>query len=359
MLPIEPKQRLDARSTAEMTVEELSRLKAALESSKTIGRYEYENRPKRGNLVFRFVPLLLLYMLLESRATTYRGAVRNLSDQDCVFLGLVDRKGRPKRPSYATLNGFVNRRLPKIMDSIGSEIVAVMLAMCPKLIITIDSTPAQASRYNYDADYSPYYEIRMDKCHILMVNGYPLFMIQSSGNAHDNPFAEPLIRMLAGHDISGKEIEIYVDGGYDAFLTYAVAYMITGAVMRSNQGTDAAYSGVDGKKIMDAYAGMWKTKGFDPHKKRDIDFMLRFLFRNGEQELVGKYLRDRSMDLEKEEGRPTVRFVCETMHRSMKRWIELNIFRIRKATKALRMRCRFLCVQLLSVLFVGYLDAKA
>lgn len=356
MLPMDPKQRLCVRSTAEMTVEELTHLRTFLESSEAIGKYEWENRPKRGGVIFRFVPLLLLYILMESRKSTYRGIVKNLTDDDCMRLGLVDGKGRPRRPSAPTLNGFVNGHLPKIIDRISGETVSVILRTSSKLIITVDSTPAQASRYNYDADYDPYYEIRMDKCHMLMVNGYPLFMIQSSGNAHDNPFAEPLIRMLSGYDLAGKEIEIYVDGGYDAFLTYAVAYMVTGRVMRCNQRTDAVYSGTDDEKILAEYNNMWKLKGYDPHKKNDIGFMLRFLFRGGEQELVGKYLRDRSMDLEKEESRPSVRFVCETMHRSMKRWIELNIFRLRKATKELRMKCRFLCVQMLSLLFRGYLE---
>jgi len=356
MLPISFEHRLCSRSTAEMTVEELVRLKKVLESSDVIRKYEWENRPKRGGTVFGIVSLLLLYLLMESRKTTYRGSVKNLSDEDCTLLGLADREGRPRRPSAATLNGFVNKRLPDIMEGIGREIVSVILGMSSKLIVTIDSTPAQASRYNYDADYSPYYEIRMDKCHILMVNGYPLFMIQSSGNAGDNPFAEPLIGMLAGYSIKGKEIEIYVDGAYDAFLTYAAAYMATGRVMRCSYGNDAVYSGTDDKKIRDVYARMWKTNGFDSHKKNDIDFMLRFLFHNGEQELVGKYLRDRCMDMDKEKGKPPVRFVCETMHRSMKRWINLDIFRIRKATKVLRMKCRFLCVQMLSLLFKGYLE---
>jgi hypothetical protein len=359
MLPVNSKYRLDVRSTAEMTVGDLAHLKAVLESSEAVKGYERENRPERGGLVFGFVPLFLLYLLMECRKTTYRGVVKNLSDDDCMRLGLTDRNGRPKRPSSATLNGFVNKRLPDAMGGIGKEMAAAVIGMSPKLIITIDSTPLQASRYNYDADYSPYYEIRMDKCHMLMVNGYPMFMIQSGGNAGDNPFAEPLVRMLSGYEIGGKDIEIYVDGGYDAFLTYAAAYMVTGAVMRCNQGADAVRSGVGGGKIRGAYARMWKAEGYDPYKKNDTDFMLRFLFMNGEQELVGRYLRDRSMDLDEEESKPSTRFVCETMHRSMKRWVAFDIFRIRRATKALRIRCRFLCVQMLSLLFRGYMDADA
>jgi hypothetical protein len=339
-----------------MTVNELAVLGTSLRSSEAIRKYEYDGRPKGGGIVYGFVPLFLLYILMECRKSTYRGIVKNLSDDDCICLGLTDRKGIAKRPSAATLNNFVNNKLAKISGEIGKEIVSVVLRLSSRVIITIDSTPAEASRYNRDADFNPYYNIRMDKCHIIMINGYPLFMVQSNGNAGDNLYAEQLIRSLSGSDLSGKSIEIYVDGGYDAFLTYAVAYMVTGSVMRCNQGVDAVYSGVDDACIRERYARMWKLKGFDAHKKNDTDFMLRFLFRNGEEELVGKYLRDKSMRLDGTEGKTSVRFVCETMHRSMKRWIDLNILRIRKATKIIRMKCRFLCTQLLSMLFTGYLE---
>ena len=356
MLLIE--RRLDARSTAEMTVDDLALLGTTLNSSETIKKYEFDNRPKRGGTIFGLVPMFLLYILMECRKTTYRGVVKNLSDHDCVCLGLTDRKGRPKRPSAATLNGFVNKKLVKISDIIGKETVSAVLRTSSKLIITIDSTPAEASRYNFDADFNPYYNVRMDKCHIIMVNGFPMFMVQSRGNDGDNPYAETLIRMLSGCDLGGKEIEIHLDGAYDAFLTFAVAYMVTGVIMRCNIRSYAVYSGVDDEKLRDEYAGMWKKKGFDPHRKNDVDFMLRFLFRNGKEELAGQYIRDRSMELDKKEERTTARFVCETMHRSMKRWIDFSIFRIRRATKLVRMRCRFLCVQLLSTLFREYLDTS-
>ena len=100
--------RLDVRSSEDMRVDELCRLRAALESSDVVSRFEYEHRPKRGDRKFSFVSLMLLYLYMECRKSTYRGVIRNLSDHDCVCLGLVDDDGRPRRPSDATRNAFVH-----------------------------------------------------------------------------------------------------------------------------------------------------------------------------------------------------------------------------------------------------------
>jgi hypothetical protein len=357
MLLIEEAQRLDSRSTAEMTVDELARLRATLESSEAIGRIERAGRPRRGGVIFGFVPLLLLYMLMESRRTTYRGAVRNLSDRDCACLGLpLGSDGRHRRPSAATLNGFANHALAEAAEEIGREVSAAALAAMDSPVVTLDSTPLQASRYNFDADYSPHYEIRMYKAHMAMADGFPVAMIHSGGNAHDNPFAAPLVEGLCRARRGIWASAFHADGQYDAFLTYAHVYVRTGAVMRCNQGVDAVRSGVDADRIAEEYARMWREKGYDPHRKGDLDFMLRFLHRHGKGELVGMHLRDRSMGLDAAEEGAGGRHVCETVHRAMKRWMAFDAFRVVRRTMAARMRCRFLCLQLLATLFKGYAE---
>jgi hypothetical protein len=356
MLLVKSKHRLDVRSTAEMTVGELVMLKGTLESSDVVSRHVYDKRPKRGCRTFGFIPLFLLYILMECRKTTYRGIVRNLSDDDCVRLGLVGADGAPRRPSAATLNVFVNRTLAHIAEKIGDEFASAVMNVSNGCVNTMDSMPVEANRYNDDADFSVHYDVRMDKAHMLMVGGYPLFMVQSNGNDHDNPFAGPLLsniqRVCPGYTTD----EFHADGSYDAFGTYAQVYLSTGAIMRCYHRSDAVMSGVDGDMLRDTYAKMWRTKGFDPHRKNDTDFVLRFLHRNGKEELVGRYLRDRSMELSEREGRTGVRRVCETVHRAMKRWVDFRTVGLRRRTRSVRMRCRFLCVQLLSVLFRGYLD---
>jgi len=356
MLLTRKNDRLDSRSTEELTIDELIRLKATLESSETIERYERMNRPKRGGVVFGFVPLLLLYLFMECRKTTYRGVVRNLNAHECECLGFPrSGNGRCRRPSAATLNHFVNHVLAHLDEEIGIEVAREVLNECG-LLFTIDSTPLQASRYNFNADFNVHYNIRMDKAHIIMAGGFPVAMIQSGGNAGDSPFCIPLVRRACGISHGLMINEFHADGAYDAFRTYAHVYIATGAVMRCNQGTDAVCSGVDDERIRKEYNGMWKTDGYDPHMKNDVDFMLRFLYRHGNVELVGRYIRDRSMELDEKEGKTNARHVCETVHRAMKRWIEFSIFRLVKGTKTIRTRCRFLCLQLLATLFKGYTE---
>ena len=238
--------------------------------------------------------------------------------------------------------------------AISDEFASAVLKTIPVSSYTLDSTPLQASRYNTDAVLNPHYSIRMDKAHILMADGYPLYQIHSGGGAHDGPFAAPLIDRLPGAGPAPGKMEFYTDGGYDSFRTYAKVYLATGSVMRCNYGLNALHHGMGENAIRKKYTGMWKKEGYDPHRKDDLDFMLRFLCRHGQERLVGMHLRDRSMLLP-ETGR-NVRQVCETMHRAMKRWVDFSIFRLVKRTRQARVRCRFLCLQLLSVLFKGYVD---
>ena len=58
---------------------------------------------------------------------------------------------------------------------------------------TIDSTPTEASRYNFDAEFNGHYMVRMDKMHIVMVDGMPLFMVPTDGNTGDNEPVDDLL----------------------------------------------------------------------------------------------------------------------------------------------------------------------
>jgi len=138
---------------------------------------------------------------------------------------------------------------------------------------------------------NPHYSIRMDKAHILMPDGYPLNCIHSGGGANDNPFASRLVDRLSPVDGA----TFHADGAYDAFLTYTNVYQVTGAVMRCNHGSNTLFHGVDEHVIRRRYGRMWRLEGYDSERKDDLDFVLRFLCQHGEEVLVGKHLRDRSM----------------------------------------------------------------
>jgi len=315
--------------------------------------------------MFRFLSLLLLYFLMEIRRTSFRGVVENLSAEDCSAVGLPMKDGMHVRPSAATLNGFVNRWLPMMFDDAGEEIaVAVLRCMkrAKRLIVTMDSTPLEASKSNRFTDFNTHYKIKMDKCHIIMVNGFPLFMVQSSGNAGDNPFAEELIRkldtLLAKANVPRKNIDVYADGAYDSVLTHAHVYIVTGAVMKCTHRCTAVFSGVNRDVITAEYGKLWKVNGFRPEKKSDVDFMLRFIYRHGDKETVGSYIRNLSMKDETEQKmsgvKDTSRQVCETVHNGMKQWLDFTVRRLRNSTKHDRIRCRFLCIQFLMTIFEEY-----
>ncbi len=48
------------------------------------------------------------------------------------------------------------------------------------------------------------------------------------------------------------------------------------------------------------------------------------------------------------------RQVCESAHRAVKRWLDFDIRGLRRTTRKVRIKCRFLFLQLLSTLFKGF-----
>ena len=53
-------------------------------------------------------------------------------------------------------------------------------------------------------------------------------------------------------------------------------------------------------------------------------------------------------------GKDTHRQVCESAHRAFKRWLDFDIRGLRRSTRKVRVKCRFLFLQLLSTLFKGF-----
>jgi hypothetical protein len=353
MLLIKEQFRLGVRSTEEMDIGGFSLIRVSLESSSVISEFETSRRPRHGGRLYPFVPMFMLYLLMECRKTTFRGIVRGLSDRECACLGLPhDGKGRFAVPSPSTLCHFANHVLPGISEKLGDELCKAVLGSAGDRTVTMDSTPAEASRYNTDADFNPHYCVKMDKAHILMCNGFPVKMIQTRGNAHDNPIAAELVFRMG--DLGIRSARVLADGSYDAVATYIDVYIATGCVLRCNRRTGSVYSGTGEKEIAEAYSSLHRAEGYDPERKRDMDFMLRFLYHNGRMETAGEYLRDISMNLDGKEGPPKGRWVCECVHRAMKRWIDFSIFGLWEKHKESRMKCRFLCIQFLSMLFKGY-----
>lgn len=350
MLLLKDISRTEARSTKELSVDELSLLRAELESSKAVAEADRGSRPNRGGIMYPFVSLVLLAIWKEIKNQTYKGVLKNLDNHDLICLG------HKRKPSVGTLFHFVTRMLPKFCDSIGDELSEAVLKAMDDRFFTIDSTPLEAERYNFDAKFNPYYEIRMDKSHILMISGFPLKQIHTDGLTGDCPRARMLVDMMKGMGYDRREGDVLLtDGAYDNFVLYADVWIATGTVMACNHAVNARFhADVDDVGILKEFNSLHDVPGYDPEMKHDVDEVLRFLCKNGKKEVVGIYLRNISMlNSEEYDGKDTRRQVCESAHRAFKRWMSFDIRGLKKVTRKVRIKCRFLFLQLLSTLFKG------
>jgi len=336
-------------------------LRVSLETSEAVAAAENARRPRRGGIVFGYVQMILLYLFMEVNRCKFATAVTKVTDEELAAMGFPVADGKVRRPSVGTLNGFVVHALPSFVLDISNNIAAAWLsAKEGARVITVDSTPLDASPYNRDCDYSPHYERRMDKAHIIMADGFPLAMEWTSGNTADSPMFPVLVdrvnRLGAG---VREEDALMADGAYSGFSNFSCAYMKTGIVLNTNLAVNAvAHPEATWPKVQAAYSQLRREEGFDPNRKNDRDFVLRFLVRHGRDTLVGMYLRNmfhlEHIRMRIAGVRDTRRTVCETVHHSMKSWIRMNVIRLTHKTRGDRVACKFLCVQLLSMLFKGY-----
>ena len=127
---------------------------------------------------------------------------------------------------------FVTRVLPKYCEDIRDELKEAVLKKTGTRVFTIDPTPLEAGRYNFQAKYNSHYEIKMDKSHTLMASGFPMIQIHTDGLAADCPIAKSPLYRLRGIRF-GKRCDdvILTDGAYDSFVLYADAWMATGYVV--------------------------------------------------------------------------------------------------------------------------------
>ncbi len=146
MLLLNELSRLEGMSTKELSIDELSMLRVELESSMAIKELEGRRRPKRGGVMYSFVSLLLLAMWKEVRGQTHKGVLNSLGNHDLICLDLK------RKPSVGTLCHFVTRVLPKHCEDIGDELTEAVLKSIDSRVYTIDSTPLEAGRYNFQAN---------------------------------------------------------------------------------------------------------------------------------------------------------------------------------------------------------------
>lgn len=344
--------RVQSRSTAELTAEELGRLFGPLSGSETVKEYKREHRPKGGAAVYDIVSMLLLYFLMECRRQTYRGITKLITAEEALSLGFPMKDGGVRVPGASTLNEFVNKALmPKLRDGLSREFGAYFIKTSEEGIMTADSTPNEASPKDLSADFNVHYNTRMYKTHMIMTDGMPVCMSFTKGNAGDNPRLHGLLTECAGMGAGRNNTSVFMaDGGYDAFGSFADVWELIG--VRPVIGTDSGsvyHEEASPEGIDKAVNRLWRKGG---HKNMTMPQKLGLLYRNGKKELAGKFLRNMALTDPVRDIRLRDRKICEIAHSAMKQWVDFSVRGIRIKNREGMIGCRFLCIQALCALFV-------
>ena len=298
MFIIKEYDRVYARSTALLTRKNLAQIKTVLDSSETFIEAEKKRMTKKGHCTFSLVQLFMVYLLYETKKTTLKGVIKELSSKICQVLDLPKVNGRYRKPSYNHLCDFKNYILPTFFDDFSKEYIVSMInnekVLGHELLITIDSTPAEASRYNCSAIYNLHYSIRLDKSPNITVCGTTLDMIPSDGLDHDCNYLLPLISRLSTLPLGDLSTsKVMMDGGYDTKECFYECYKHTCTIPMINFRENAVYNpDASWENIQRKYSKMYKLERYDAYKKNDERYVLSFLYNHGKSDLVGSYLRN-------------------------------------------------------------------
>ena len=141
---------------------------------------------------------------MEIKKLTFEGLTEALDGRGGQVvlknLGMPKGKnGRLQRPSNAWISTFRNHDYMYFRHELDRELRDTVLPKGRKnhVLLTCDSTPAEASRYSKWAQYNVHYEVRMCKVHIIMADGVPLVWDVTNGNAGDNPEFRKLLKRFS------------------------------------------------------------------------------------------------------------------------------------------------------------------
>lgn len=359
-IPME--QRVKIRSTGRLSAKKMLPLREMLESSQTLYDYDRQRARPYGELKFSAVDMMIICLFMEIKKLTFEGLTEALDGRGGQVvlknLGMPKGKnGRFQRPSNAWISTFRNHDYMYFRHELDRELRDTVLPKGRKnhVLLTCDSTPAEASRYSKWAQYNVHYEVRMCKVHIIMADGVPLVWDVTNGNASDNPEFRKLLKRLDGARMTDSYM--LTDGGYDSFESYADVYSSTGLVMSSNNGVNAVFhEEATWNKLLRLYNGMSKETDFKPSKYVSKDYILKFLMRHGHRERVGWFLRNLDMRRGKEIHREHARrrHVCETVHRAMKRWLNFDVRGLWRKYAGRRLMLKMVFCTMLCMFFQPY-----
>lgn len=357
MLDLPTRHCFDKRSTGKISAKGMRPLIDILESSATLFRFDRERARAKGALKYTATQMITITMFIEIKKLTYdsyetlvhgRGGQRILKN-----LGMpVGPDGRYLAPSRGWISTFRNHEYSFFRYDLEREMQDSILQRFREggasITLTMDSSPLEASRYSEWADFNPHYNIKMAKAHIMMIRGIPLFYTFTNGNVGDCPEFMELLDRYDGVLLKGARI--LSDGSYASHEAYLKVFRKTGVVMSSNLRYDAVFhEEATYDKLVRAYNKLHKEPDFVPLKHTNPDHMLRYLSSHGYAEKVGWFLRNLDLSrgdrIHREDS--LKRHVCETVHRAMKRWVDLDVRGLHKkyVGKHLQMKM-FICTML-------------
>jgi hypothetical protein len=354
MLVSNIKDRIKVRSTKKLNDKGIAKIAETVGSFESIQRYDRQHVPKRGRRTFPFLCLIMFCIYLEIMGLTYDA---DISQNKLKAMGMpYDRTmGTYLRPSPARISHFINHEWPLMRDPVSSEYVSSILDSIHEKRFTVDSTPMEASRYSLRYHFSPHYNIRMGKCHIIMCNGYPLVCTFTDANESDSLELPKLLDLLPSH-IDGVK-EFTSDGAYASFSNYSSVFSRLNVVMASNIAKNSVFHEERSWEYIEGlYSRQWKEE--DYRSKASPSSKLNFLTRKGFEEPVGKFLRNLDMSRGKRISNVYARsrHVCETVHHAMKRWMAFDVRGLRRESDAQRKSFRFFTAQVLCAIFDPYVE---
>ncbi len=362
MLSIPLGERMRVRSTGRLSAKGMQPLRRMLESSQTLYDYDRQRARPYGDLKFSAVDMMTICLFMEVKKLTFEGLSEILDGRggQVVLSNLGMPRGpdgRFQRPSNAWISTFRNHDYMHFRHELDLELRETVLPKDNRdaTQFTCDSTPVEASRYSEWAPFNAHYRIRMCKIHIIMADGVPLVWSVTHGNVGDNPEFRKLLGRMDRSRMFGPCM--LTDGAYDSWESYADVFASTGLVMSTNTGVDSVFHDESTwNKLLRLYNGMSKEPDFKPSKYVSRDFILRFLMRHGYRERVGWFLRNLDMRrgdrMHREHARR--RHVCETVHRAMKRWVNLDVRGLWRRYAGRRLMLRMVFCTMLCLFFRPY-----
>lgn len=366
MLTIDSDKSIAKRSTKPLSTKGFRPVVEMLESSRVLQDAQRGLKPQCRELKFGIVPMVALLLFMEAKGLGPMAAEQLFKGKRMqsalADLGMPRGKdGRFMYPKHAWISDFKNHVYPKFKKAFEKEVSETVIEEARRrnggfIVFTADSTPLVASRYSKWADFNGHYMTFMAKSHMVMANGIPLYFRFTNGNAGDN---ENLLKLL--EQFPGTKVEnacFLADGGYNCAETYARTYEAVGLVLNTNTGVrgviheDAMYRDVVRRYERQHH----REEGFVSSKYSTRDRILRHQIRTGDSEHVGWFLRNldmrRGTRLRKRYTR--MRHVCETVHRSMKRWVRYTVEGLHSRYIGISLSIRTVCCQFLCMLFKPY-----